>query len=611
MSEMIKFDMPKNQSSIIKVLGVGGGGSNAVNHMYRQGIKGVDFIICNTDAQAMESSPVPLKIQLGDRGLGAGSIPAVGKEAASQKMEEIKEILEKNTQMLFITAGMGGGTGTGAAPVIASIARDLNILTVGIVTLPFAFEGKRRKQQAEDGIKELRQYVDTLLIICNDKIRELYGDLKLSSAFHKADDVLTTAARGIAEIITVTGYINVDFEDVKTVMKDSGKAIMGCAQAEGENRAIEAVKSALASPLLNDNEIEGASNVLLYITSGEEEISMDEVTEITDYIQREAKSQAEIIWGNGYDESLGKNINITLIATGFDIEKRKQAAKENKILHHLNDEVVPDNPSLKVPPPNDHTLEQDRIELITKKPFEPVLKDEPVEAGIDRRFSEYNSGKDPVVDKLKLDRDKEDSDQDAKSSGGSYDMTSETRQENISVEKHEPADPDLQDNEDIDGEAEREDRTFVFEINQEAEDEDVMDAMTDEQNEEDETEGSIEEKRPEVKEPVMEERKPFEVYVKTSPAEAKEKSITRPDRASLDLRSQERIERLRNLSMKLKNEAHIEELENEPAYMRKNLDIDTSTPSKDSQVSRYSLYDEDGSRIELRSGNSYLHDNVD
>lgn len=265
MNEMIKFDMPKNQSSIIKVIGVGGGGSNAVNHMFRQGIKGVDFIICNTDAQAMESSPVPVKVQLGEKGLGAGSVPSVGREAAHNKKDEIREILEKNTQMLFITAGMGGGTGTGAAPVIAQVARELGILTVGIVTIPFSFEGKKRRTQADEGILELKKYVDTLVIICNDKLRELCGDLKLSAAFDKADDVLTTAARGIAEIITVTGYINVDFEDVKTVMKESGKAIMGYAQAEGDNRALDAVKGALSSPLLNDNDIEGASNVLLYI----------------------------------------------------------------------------------------------------------------------------------------------------------------------------------------------------------------------------------------------------------------------------------------------------------------------------------------------------------
>lgn len=589
MDEMIKFDMPKNQSSIIKVLGVGGGGSNAVNHMFRQGIKGVDFIICNTDAQAMDSSPVPTKIQLGDKGLGAGSIPAVGKEAAQQKMDEIREILEKNTQMLFITAGMGGGTGTGAAPVIASIARDLNILTVGIVTIPFAFEGKRRRQQAEDGIKELKQYVDTLLIISNDKIRELYGDLKLSSAFHKADDVLTTAARGIAEIITVTGYINVDFEDVKTVMKNSGKAIMGCAQAEGENRAIEAVKAALASPLLNDNEIEGASNVLLYITSGEEEISMDEVTEITDYIQREAKSQAEIIWGNGYDDSIGKNINITLIATGFDIEKRKQNIQDNKTRYTLDDEHPFSKPQVKLDTEqDDNKLELDRIELISRKKEENVPENEPVEVSPNEDSGKYHSSSISFIDRLSF-------------------PDSETSGKTDSEDEREK-DPDA----DLSGK-DGKDRTFVFELHQDPV-EDEADETVDEPAEEEITmvaEPINGKDHPQVEQPVADDRKPFELYIKTNPAENQEKTIARPDRASLDLRSQERIERLRNLSMKLKSDAHVEELENEPAYMRKNLDIDHTSPSGESQVSRYSLYDEDGSRIELRSGNSYLHDNVD
>ncbi|MBM3435095.1 MAG: cell division protein FtsZ [Bacteroidetes bacterium] len=313
--------MPKNQSSIIKVLGVGGGGSNAVSHMYSQGIQGVDFLICNTDAQAMEASPVPTKVQLGSKGLGAGSLPSVGKEAAIENIEDIKLLLEKNTKMLFITAGMGGGTGTGAAPVIAEAARKLGILTVGIVTIPFLFEGRKRKLQAEAGLEELRKNVDTLLIISNDKLREVHGDLKLSEAFQKADNILTVAAKGIAEIITVTGYINVDFEDVKTVMKDSGTAIMGSASAEGENRSLRAVEEALSSPLLNDNRINGADNILLYIASGDEEITMDEVTEITDYIQNEAGQSAEIIWGNGKDSSLGNKISITLIATGFSGEK--------------------------------------------------------------------------------------------------------------------------------------------------------------------------------------------------------------------------------------------------------------------------------------------------
>ena len=330
---MLKFDLPKNQSSIIKVIGVGGGGSNAVTHMFRQGIKGVDFIICNTDLQAMESSPVPTKVPLGANltgGLGAGAVPSIGKNAALENIQDLKNILEKGTKMLFITAGMGGGTGTGAAPVIASVSKELGILTVGIMTMPFSFEGRKRNQHAEQGINEMKKYVDALLIICNDKLRDLFGDQKLSAAFGHADDVLTTAAKGIAEIITVTGYINVDFEDVKTVMKDSGVAIMGSGIAKGENRAIHAIETALNSPLLNDNNIEGSNNLLLYIASGNEEITMDEVTEITDYISEKTKNSAEVIWGNGIDESLEDNISITIIATGFDEEHKKKIVQADK-----------------------------------------------------------------------------------------------------------------------------------------------------------------------------------------------------------------------------------------------------------------------------------------
>ncbi len=337
---MLKFDLPKDQSSIIKVIGVGGGGGNAVSHMYNQGIEGVDFIICNTDAQAMKISPVPTKVQLGARGLGAGSVPAVGKESAIENVEDIKQLLDKNTKMLFITAGMGGGTGTGAAPVIAEVAKEMGILTVGIVTLPFAFEGRKRKLQADAGIEELKKSVDTLLTIGNDKLRDVHGNLKLSEAFEKADNILTIAAKGIAEIITVTGYINVDFEDVKSVMKDSGTAIMGSAVAEGENRAMEAIETALSSPLLNDNHIIGADNILLYISSGDEEITMDEVVEITDFIQEEAGQNAEIIWGNGYDESLGNKISITLVATGFtsDDDMDGISKTHRKIVHPLKTE---------------------------------------------------------------------------------------------------------------------------------------------------------------------------------------------------------------------------------------------------------------------------------
>lgn len=317
----MEFDIPKDQSSIIKVIGVGGGGGNAVNHMYNQGIKGVDFIVCNTDKQALDVSPVPFKIQLGPsltEGRGAGSIPEIGMNAATENIDEIKEILSKNAKMVFVTAGMGGGTGTGAAPVIARIARELGILTVGIVTVPFSFEGRKRRQQAEEGLENMRENVDTLLVINNERLREISGNLTLGNAFAQADDVLTTAAKGIAEVISVTGAINVDFNDVNTVMKDSGVAIMGSAKAEGENRAIKAVQDALSSPLLNDNDISGAKYVLLNITYGDQEVLMDEISDITDYIQDEAGSTADVIWGHGYDDTLEEALSVTLIATGFN-----------------------------------------------------------------------------------------------------------------------------------------------------------------------------------------------------------------------------------------------------------------------------------------------------
>jgi len=316
----MKFDLPKEQSSIIKVIGVGGGGSNAVNHMFRQGIKGVDFLVCNTDHQALDMSPVPIKIQLGKSltdGRGAGAMPDVGMNAAIENIEEIREILETNTKMVFVTAGMGGGTGTGAAPVIAKIAKELGVLTVGIVTIPFKFEGRKRISQAEEGLEKMRESVDTLLVINNDKLREMFGNLSLGNAFAQADDVLSSAAKGIAEVISVTGQINVDFNDVNTVMKDSGVAIMGTAEAEGEGRAQKATMKALASPLLNDNQISGARYVLLNITYGDQEVLMDEITEITDYIQDEAGNTADVIWGHAYDASLGDNLCITIIATGF------------------------------------------------------------------------------------------------------------------------------------------------------------------------------------------------------------------------------------------------------------------------------------------------------
>ena len=345
-SDMFKPNLEK-PANYIKVIGVGGGGGNAVNHMLEEGIQGVDFVLCNTDYQALLRSTVPSKVHLGKRELGAGNDPAVGREAALSSEEEIDKLMDEHTKMVFVTAGMGGGTGTGAAPVVARIAKDKGMLTVGIVTIPFECEGRRRKQQAQAGIEELRKHVDTLIVISSDKLRDEYGNMKLTEAFKKADDVLTTAAKGIAEIITVTGYVNVDFEDVKTVMKDSGKAIMGTGRASGENRAEEAIKLAINSPLLNDNNIEGAKNILLYITSGTDEVSLDEVVEITEYAQSICGNCSDVIWGNGVDESLGDAISVTLIATGFDSKKvvetiqpttTAQPAAKPRIVHGLNED---------------------------------------------------------------------------------------------------------------------------------------------------------------------------------------------------------------------------------------------------------------------------------
>jgi len=329
----MNFDLPKERSSIIKVIGVGGGGSNAVNHMFNLGIRGVDFVVCNTDEQALLASPIPIKIQLGadlTEGRGAGSIPEVGKNAAIENLEDVRTVLAQNTKMVFITAGMGGGTGTGAAPIIAQAAREMGVLTVGIVTMPFAFEGRKRREQAEKGLEDLRKQVDTLLVISNEKLREIHGNLTMSAAFGKADDVLSVAAKSIAEIITVSGHVNVDFADVRTVMTDGGNAIMGSAVAQGEGRSLRAVEAAMSSPLLNDNCITGARYVLLYISYGNQELGMDEMSEITDFVQDEAGQTADIIWGSGYDESLGDGICVTVIATGFNSNERMYAAADNK-----------------------------------------------------------------------------------------------------------------------------------------------------------------------------------------------------------------------------------------------------------------------------------------
>lgn len=386
------FGMPKGEGSIIKVIGVGGGGSNAVTHMFNQGIIGVDFAISNTDIQAIETSPVPVKIQLGPAltdGRGAGSRPQVGRQACIESIEEVKEFLEESTKMLFITAGMGGGTGTGAAPIIAKTAREMGILTVGIVTLPFTFEGRKRTSQGGEGLEELKSNVDTLIVISNDKLRQIHGNLSLSQAFSEADNILATAAKGIAEIITVAGYVNVDFEDVNTVMRESGIAIMGTASADGDDRAKRAVDDALNSPLLEDSNIQGAQHILLNITSGNKEVTMEEIFEITEFVQTEAGFGTNLIWGNCYNEDLGDKISVTVIATGFESAKPEKVSREdNRVVVALDDEEPTPTVQKKSTPDltsviaeNSTTFEFEDIQLDKYKKTrysydEPYVKDE-------------------------------------------------------------------------------------------------------------------------------------------------------------------------------------------------------------------------------------------
>jgi len=544
--------MLKDKSSIIKVIGVGGGGGNAVNHMYRQGITGVDFIICNTDAQALEFSPIPNKVQLGSsltEGMGAGSIPEVGKNSAIENIDDIKAMLGSTTKMLFITAGMGGGTGTGASPIIAQAAKELDILTVAIITTPFAFEGKRRKMQADDGLDELKKYVDSYLVISNDRLREIFGNLTLGSAFAQADDILTTAAKGIAEIITVPGYINVDFKDVRTVMKDSGVSIMGSFAAEGENRALAAVEGALASPLLKDNEIEGARYILLNISSGIREVTMDEVTIITDFIQDKAGLSADLIWGNCIDESLEDKLSVTIIATGFQTTEQRAKDRQNVKKISL---LTPEEAPLVRPVEPVNSFIEAKPEPVSA---EPVLKvqDEPKQSDL---FGDlFNLNRAPRVEEP----------------------------ENLTivhqlVEEEAPA-AEAQQEAGFEFEVKLAETDFVFET------------------------------------PIAQ----FELEEETitpAPIATIEEVGADDDKNDESVedqlkKSRERILRLKDLSMKLRTTNGLQELENEPAYKRKQMQLQQVQHSSESQVSRFTLSnDEDGS-TEIRPNNSFLHDNVD
>ncbi|MBE0637738.1 MAG: cell division protein FtsZ [Bacteroidales bacterium] len=554
---MLVFDAPKQRASIIKVLGVGGGGSNAVTHMFKQGIKGVDFIICNTDSQAMDISPVPNKIQLGSKGLGAGSIPDVGRVSAEENIEDIKNSLESNTKMLFITAGMGGGTGTGAAPVIAQLAREMGILTVAIVTLPFNFEGRKRRLQAEKGIEELKQHVDTLLLISNEKLREIHGNLKLSEAFGRADDILTIAAKGIAELVTVTGYINVDFEDVKTVMQNSGTAIMGSALAEGPDRARTAVREALSSPLLNDNKIIGASNILLYISSGKEEITFDEVTEITDYIQEEAGQSAEVIWGNGYDETLGDKISITLIATGFkspdEIDENTLNREKRKKIYSLGDSLPTANEKKVAAEPE--PKQQTQTETIEEITFVGVKETTAItEITLIKPESKENKEDDPNTSEepqefdLGLFEKMEKSTQDATAGNGN-------------LSQHVPV------------------RPF--------------------------SEGPLKNSSLKIKHTVGD-----LIPLNQQPAGNDE---NRMQKSLMDKKAGDRVEKLKSLSL-LSNKVmdKIEEMEKVPAYQRRNVQLNPVISSAEPAITRYTLGEDDQDNAEIKSNDiPFLHNKPD
>lgn len=614
----ILFDMPKNQSNVIKVIGVGGGGSNAVNYMLTQGINGVDFVICNTDAQALQNSQVPCKIQLGvtlTEGLGAGANPEVGERSAIESEEEIKKMLGTNTKMVFINAGMGGGTGTGAAPVIARFAKELDLLTIGVVTIPFSFEGKTRNEQAQKGIEELRKYVDSLVVINNNKLREVYGNLGFKAGFSKADEVLATASRGIAEVITHHYTQNIDLRDAKTVLANSGTAIMGSSKASGDNRAEEAIIKALDSPLLNDNKIAGAKNVLLLIVSGSSEITIDEIGEINDYIQAEAKTNVNIIMGVGEDESLGDAIAVTVIATGFHKDQQSQISniEDKKIIHALEEEQeVTYDFSKKDELVNEtkqpvivHVLEEDvedEIELIPTSEFIKninVIHEEITHEKIDDFVITSVVNDIEVNDFEEVVADAEENqtlltfDMPISKSTDKEEVIEEIDVNQIEVVGHEVIKPTVE-----------EETQVYFELGDHQQLEENL----------------VNAKKPKtvVAEKVEEEELKFDV--RTEPLEVTEKVDTTEDVSPLHLtiselqkRSQDRKEKMKQFNYKFTNKLNqnIDEIEREPAYKRMGVELDNSTPSSENPQSKTVLGVDENDDLQLRSNNSFLHDNVD
>ena len=574
MNDMSTPNPYSSLTSPIKVIGVGGGGSNAVNTMYDRGIQGVDFIVCNTDAQALDASPVPVKVQLGATltgGQGAGSLPDVGRNAAIETLEEVKELIGNKTSMVFITAGMGGGTGTGAAPVIAQAAREMDVLTVGIVTIPFQFEGRRRSAQATEGLEKMREAVDTLLIIRNDKLRELYGNLTIRAAFNNADEILCTAAKGIAEVITLTGEINVDMNDVNTVMRNSGRAIMGSGKASDEGRARTAVTEALESPLLNDCDITGANFVLLNITFGTEEILMDEIMEITDFIQDAAGQSAEVIWGYGVDEKLDEDLCVTVIATGFQAQDQLESpAKPRTTVFTLEEEPkeikAPVQPTQHAPAPPAKELNEEEMPYIKQV----EAPEEPAPAATGQLF-------DLVTDEA----------------------------ESAETPEAEPAATD--DAPPVTGANGKPPSVKVYTLESEP-----LPATSDEPNL-----GGIRFTETPHSQPITPAQPPVEQPLSQTPdlGPNASREVIQPVVRTTEGDLQARNQRISQFTRKLKTPGGLADLEAEPAYKRRQVILDDIDHSSKSQVSRFTLHeetDEEGERtIELRNDNPFLHDNVD
>lgn len=652
----ISFDLPKNQSNVIKVIGVGGGGSNAINHMFKQGIKGVDFIVCNTDSQALQNSAVPNKIQLGmnlTEGLGAGANPDVGQQSAIESIADIEKMLDRGTKMVFITAGMGGGTGTGAAPVIAQLAKEREILTVGIVTIPFQFEGKVRQEQALLGIEKLRKQVDSLIVINNNKLREVYGNLGFKAGFSKADEVLATASRGIAEVITHHYTQNIDLRDAKTVLANSGTAIMGSSVAVGENRAKDAIVSALDSPLLNDNKITGAKNVLLLIVSGSDEITLDEIGEINDHIQAEAGYNANIIMGVGEDETLGESIAVTIIATGFDVEQQNEIVntEPKKIIHTLEDEQrsvhnltnrALTSFDLNAETPTAKSEEKIVFDLMEDTPFAdtvaPVTQTPVAVAPVINQeelvvMSEFIKNLDvtfeivsPITDiDFTISTPQAQTFQEVKPVQRVFEKEEQTTFSfDLPLFRAEP---------EVKREPVVEDNKILFELTNETRNIKVNDPVSFVPVTEVAENGIIKyslEEYMEVEndlitskpvEKVVEDVVPEELNITLKPRVdfAQEAAFTTTDHASpmeltieetLRLRAEERRKKLKEFNYKFHNNvSRIDELEKEPAYKR--LGIDLSNNQSNTTNSRISVGTDSNNDLQLRSNNSFLHDNVD